>query len=97
MQTPFGKVVIHSDAYDYALGTNAMVFSKNVFVEGEGFTLKCDTLKVWLSKKATDLERLEATGHVRVTARQTTSDGIKYDITGRLRKAASLQQPHGYG
>ncbi len=67
-----------------------------VTVKGSGFTLTCDSLKMWLTPDGREAERVEASGNIRIAGRYVAGDKTEWDVKGRA-EAASYERKAGQG
>jgi lipopolysaccharide transport protein LptA/LPS export ABC transporter protein LptC len=75
IETEKGKYKFESDRFTYALKDNVYVLDGRVIMKGEDMNLMCD--KVLLLSKDNELERIDATGKVRLIAKGTIAKSEK--------------------
>ena len=68
----------------------------SVTVKGSGLTLTCDTLKMWPTPDGRDVERVEASGNIRIAGRYVASDKTEWEVKGQA-ESASYERKAGQG
>jgi len=68
----------------------------SVTVKGSGLTLTCDSLKMWLTPDGRDVERVEASGNIRIAGRYVASDKTEWEVKGQA-ESASYERKAGQG
>lgn len=80
------KYVIESNRFEVTLD-GTIEFSQSVEATGDGMTMTCDTLKLWLTPDGRRVDRAQALGNVTVKGRYVAGDESEWDILGKSKTA----------